>query len=97
MGHNIDRNKRSIYFGTPSGGSPAVQKISSGGEQNVLKFIVFFLYIRLALPIQVLHRSYMVCFFGFCQQKKWKRNCSNKSNIFEDTATFFTTNVGKKN
>ena len=97
MGHNIDRNKIFIYFGTPSGGLPAVQKISSGGgSRNVLKFIIFFPDIRLALPIQVLHKSYMACFFGFYQQKKWKTNCSNKSNIFGDIATFLQQMLGKK-
>ena len=38
----------------------------------------------------------MTCFFGFCQQKRWKTNCSNKSNIFGDIATFLQQMLGKK-
>ena len=81
----------------PAGPRPSKKfRQGGGGVRNVLKFIVFFPYIRLALPIQVLHRSYMAWFFGFCQQKKWKTNCSNKSNIFGDTATFLQQMLEKK-
>ena len=39
---NIDHNWKFIYFGTPSGGSPAVQKFSSGGGHFYAKIDFFF-------------------------------------------------------
>ena len=41
QGNNIEQNWKFMYFTTPSGGYPAVQKISSGGGSLFEKFRYF--------------------------------------------------------
>ena len=96
MRYNIDRKKKSIYFGTPSGGLPAAQKNLSGGGRNIFKFIAFFSDILIALPIWGIRNSHIVCFKVVCSKIMWKTNCSNKIIIFLKYSNIYATNVGKK-
>jgi len=83
MRYNIDRKKKSIYFGTPSGGLPAVQKISwGGGGKNIFKFIAIFSYIPIAQRIRLIHCINTVHLTGFFPKIMWQTNCSNKIVIF---------------
>ena len=44
QGNNIEQNWKFMYFTTPSGGYPAVQKISSGGGGVAFREISLFFY-----------------------------------------------------